>query len=168
MKLEITLDGKQHTVEPVSIDGEARWVIDGRASDADAVAVSSSVYSILIGGRSIEARVEKVSGPDLRLRVIVAGREYTAEVRDPRRWRRHRGAAVEAEGAQPVLAPMPGKIVRMLVKAGEAVNAGQGLAVVEAMKMQNEVRAPKSGKVERVGVAEGQTVAAGDVIAVVV
>jgi len=67
-----------------------------------------------------------------------------------------------------VTAPMPGKIVRVLVKAGETVEAGQGILVVEAMKMQNEVRSPKSGTVERLLVSENQAVGAGDVLAVVV
>ncbi|MBI3663579.1 MAG: biotin/lipoyl-binding protein [Acidobacteria bacterium] len=62
---------------------------------------------------------------------------------------------------------MPGKIVRVLAKAGDAVEAGQGLLVVEAMKMQNEIKAPKTGKVEKVLVAEGQTVNAGETLAVV-
>jgi biotin carboxyl carrier protein len=62
---------------------------------------------------------------------------------------------------------MPGKIVRVLVKAGDAVETGQGLLVVEAMKMQNEIRSPKSGKVERLSVVEGQAVNAREVVAVV-
>lgn len=168
MKLEIESGGKKRTVETSDAQGKPRWIIDGRAAEADAVAVASSVYSILSGGESLEARVEKVPGPGAKLRVIIAGREYAVEVRDPRQWRKDRGTALEAEGAQQVIAPMPGKVVRVLVKTGDAVSAGQGMAVVEAMKMQNEVRAPKSGKVERVSVAEGQTVGAGEVIAVVV
>ena len=167
MKLEIQFGGKTRAVEPVVVDGRARWMIDERATDADVVAVANNVYSILIGGRSLEARVERTPGPGVKLRVMVAGREYAMEVRDPRQWGKNRGAAAEAEGAQHVIAPMPGKIVRVLVRAGDEVSAGQGLVVVEAMKMQNEVRAPKSGKVERVSIAEGQTVGAGDVIAVV-
>ena len=74
---------------------------------------------------------------------------------------------MEAEGSQSVIAPMPGKVVRLLVKAGEAVEAGKGILVVEAMKMQNEVRSPKSGKIERLLVSEGQAVSAGEVLAVV-
>jgi biotin carboxyl carrier protein len=65
------------------------------------------------------------------------------------------------------LAPMPGKIVRVLVSAGDSVRTGQGLLVVEAMKMQNEIRAPKSGTIDRVAVVEGQTVNAGEVVAIV-
>ena len=77
-------------------------------------------------------------------------------------WRRHRSRRPPA-----VLAPMPGKIVRVLVKTGDSVQAGQGLLVVEAMKMQNEIRAPKSGTIDRLAVVEGQTVNAGEVVAVV-
>ena len=72
---------------------------------------------------------------------------------------------MEAEGRQPIVAPMPGKVIRLLVSAGDEVEAGQGLVVVEAMKMQNEIRSPKRGKVERVVATEGQNVNAGEVLA---
>jgi biotin carboxyl carrier protein len=101
------------------------------------------------------------------LRAMTGGREFRIVIRDEREWRRKRGSTVEAEGRQQVLAPMPGKIVRVLVKTGDAVRAGQGLVVVEAMKMQNEIRTPKSGTIDRVAVVEGQTVTAGEVVAIV-
>ncbi len=82
---------------------------------------------------------------------------------DPREWRGRHGT-LEVQGRQQVVAPMPGKIVRILVQAGEAVEAGQGLVVVEAMKMQNEIRSPKSGKVEKIVAKEGETVNPGDVL----
>ncbi len=65
------------------------------------------------------------------------------------------------------MAPMPGKVVRILVRTGDPIEAGQGIAIVEAMKMQNEVRSPKTGRVERLFVVEGQTVNAGDALATV-
>jgi biotin carboxyl carrier protein len=86
---------------------------------------------------------------------------------DPRSWSGRRHAGSEAEGRQQIVAPMPGKIVRVLVIAGDRVEAGQGLLVVEAMKMQNEIRSPKSGTVESVQVEEGQAVNAGEVLCVV-
>jgi biotin carboxyl carrier protein len=169
MKLAIELGGMTRRIEIASdaarASGELLCTIDGRAVDADAVEVAPGVYSILIEGASFEARVEPDS---TSLRIAIAGREYVAQVRDPRQWRRNRGAAIEAEGSQRVIAPMPGKVVRVLVKAGEAVEAGKGILVVEAMKMQNEVRSPKSGKVERILVSEGQTVSAGEVLATVI
>ncbi|MGC2330539.1 MAG: biotin/lipoyl-containing protein [Candidatus Acidiferrales bacterium] len=168
MKLAIELDGKMRTIEIGSDEacpnGRALCTIDGRAVEADAIEVAPGIYSILIGSSSFEVRVE----PDAAsLQITVAGREYAARIRDRRQWRRNRGAAIEAEGRQRVLAPMPGKVVRVLVKPGEAVEAGKGILVVEAMKMQNEVRSPKSGKVERILVSEGQAVSAGEVLAVV-
>jgi biotin carboxyl carrier protein len=101
------------------------------------------------------------------LRAIAGSREFRIAISDEREWRRKRGSAIEAEGRQQVLAPMPGKIVRLLVKTGDTVRAGQGLLVVEAMKMQNEIRAPKSGTIDRLAVVEGQTVNAGEVVAIV-
>jgi len=166
MKLHIEFDGKMRAVELTRAGSGGRWrcVIDGREIEADAVEINPGVFSILIGGGAFEARVEPFAG---KLRVHVDGKEYLAVIQDPRRWRRGDGVAAESQGRQQVIAPMPGKIVRVLVKSGEEVEAGQGIVVVEAMKMQNAVRSPKSGTVERVLVAEGQAVNAGDVLAVV-
>ncbi len=143
----------------------ARWNIDDRALEADAVEVSPGIYSILIAGQSFEARV--TLRDDSQLRVTVAGREYNATIRNPRKWKRIRRLGVQAEGSQQLKAPMSGKIVLVLVKTGDTVDAGQGIIVIEAMKMQNEIRSPKSGTVERLLVAQGQTVNAGEVVAIV-
>jgi len=164
MKLEIELGGKTRNVELTRIGERVQCVLDGQLVEADVVEVSPSVFSVLIGGQSFEARVEPAAAG---LRVVVGAHEYAAAIRDPRQWRRHRGAAVEAKGRQQAIAPMPGKVVRVLVKAGDAVEAGQGLVVIEAMKMQNEVRSPKRGTVERLLVSEGQTINAGEVLAIV-
>ena len=85
-------------------------------------------------------------------------------MRDPRRLVRARGA-VEAAGRQKIVSPMPGKVVRVLVSEGEPVAAGQGVLVVEAMKMQNEIRSPKAGRVAAILVAEGAAVAGGQALA---
>ncbi|MGB0035693.1 MAG: biotin/lipoyl-containing protein [Candidatus Acidiferrales bacterium] len=164
MKLEIELGGKTRSVELAHAGDHLRFVVDGRTLEADAVEVSPGMYSILIGGQSLEARVEPAGAG---LRVIVGEREFQAAIRDTRQWRRHRGTAHEAEGRQQVIAPMPGKIVRVLAKAGDSVEAGQGILVIEAMKMQNEVRSPKSGTIESLLVVEGRTVNAGEILAIV-
>jgi biotin carboxyl carrier protein len=168
MKLAIELGGKQHIVELVRAGERLRCNLDGKALEADAVELTPGLYSILMGGESLEVRVEPRSKAGVcGLRVVVGSREFSADVRDARQWRRRRGAAAEAEGRQQVLAPMPGKIIRVLVKAGDSVEMKQGLAVVEAMKMQNEIRSPKSGVVERIMVTEGQTVNTGEVLAII-
>jgi biotin carboxyl carrier protein len=123
------------------------------------------MLSILLDGQSFEISV--TPSPDGKLKLQAGAWEFIAEVIDPRAWSGRRHGAVEAEGRQQIVAPMPGKVVRVLVKAGDRVETAQGLLVVEAMKMQNEIRSPKSGTVERVLVKEGQAVNAGEVLCVV-
>ena len=164
MIFEIEIAGKKHRVEATQSVEREKWSIDGRGVDADAVEIALGVYSLLIDGQSIEVRVENFAS---KLRVTVGGREYEAVVRDPREWKRSSGGAAELEGRAQIMAPMPGKVIRLLVSMGDAVEAGQGLVVVEAMKMQNEIRSPKSGKVEKLAVTEGQTVNAGDPVAII-
>jgi biotin carboxyl carrier protein len=126
---------------------------------ADVVEVEPGVYSVLLNGRSFEVRADRGA-------MVVDGQRYEAEVDDPRALKkRHAGAA--AEGQQTLKASMPGKIVRVLVAEGDEVAPGQGIIVVEAMKMQNEVKSPKAGVVVSVRVREGNAVTAGDVLAVV-
>jgi len=166
MKYEIVIDGARRSVEfTPPMDGASRvtFTVDGRPVEADAVRISRGVYSILLGGRSLEVIAEEASD-GLLLRAN--GRECHVEIFDPRSWRRGGGAGIELEGRQQLVAPMPGKVVRVLVAAGQQVSAGQGLLVIEAMKMQNEVRSPKSGTVERLA-REGQTVNAGEILAIV-
>lgn len=166
MKYEIVINGARRSVEFTPRNRQASraaLIVDGRAVEADAVRIARSTYSILIGGRSVEVALEEHPN-GLLLRA--GGREFQVEVIDPRAWRGGRGGGIELEGRQQLVAPMPGKIVRVLVAKGQQVENGQGLLVIEAMKMQNEVRSPKSGTVEKVA-KEGQTVNAGEVLAVV-
>ena len=167
MNYEIVINGARRRAEfNAPPAGESRVIIaiDGRRVEADVAQVSPGIYSVLIGGRSLEVTAEQAAGAML---ARVNGQEFQVEIADPRSWRRARGAGLELEGRQQLLAPMPGKIVRVLVAPGQQVESGQGLLVIEAMKMQNELRSPKSGKVEKVAL-EGQTVNAGEVLAVVV
>ncbi len=166
MNYEIVINGARRNVEfTPQTNGASRvaFTVDGRLVDADAIRISRGAYSILLGGRSLEVTAEENSDG---LLIRANGREFQVEIFDPRSWRRRRGAGIELEGRQQLVAPMPGKIVRVLVAAGEQVSAGQGLLVIEAMKMQNEIRSPKSGAVEKVA-REGQTVNAGEVLAIV-
>jgi len=170
MKLEVRIGGRTRTVElerETRRSGGAKLLVrlDGREVAADAVEVAAGTYSILLGGRSFEVRVQPAEDG---VEVYAGGEVLRAQVFDPRAWQGKRGGVLEAEGRQQITAPMPGKVVRVLVAAGDAIEAGQGLLVVEAMKMQNEIRSPKTGKVERLLVAEGQAVNAGEVLAVVI
>ncbi len=120
------------------------------------------VYSVLLDGASFEIRI-----PHSRegLTASVPGRQFAVEVSDPRDASRSSRAAI-GSGRQNVTAPMPGKVVRVLVAAGEVVETGQGLVVVEAMKMQNELKAARPGRVVEVRARDGETVGAGDVLVV--
>jgi biotin carboxyl carrier protein len=163
MKYEIRIAGKNRTVE-LHRDG-ARWQIalDGAPTDADAIEIAPGIFSILLNGESHEIRI--APNPDGSLTIQDGPNEFKAEVADPRAWRGRKHGAAEAEGRQKIVAPMPGKVIRLLVKPGDKVEAGQGLLVVEAMKMQNEVKSPKTGTVEKLSAREGQPVNAGDILA---
>jgi biotin carboxyl carrier protein len=167
MKYEIelaTAAGKtKHIVELRQKDGQREVTLDGRAIEGDAVQVSPNTISVMLGGRSFEINLTR--SLDGTIKMQCGSHEFSAHVVDPRAWRGRKQGAIEVEGRQEILAPMPGKIVRVLVAVGESVEAGQGLLVVEAMKMQNEIRSPKNGKVERLLAKEGQAVNAGEVLA---
>jgi biotin carboxyl carrier protein len=169
MKFEVQLtDPSGKRLRCVELHREAdRWkiLLDGQSVDADAVEIAPDTLSLLLDGQSYEVHI--TPSPDGMLKLQIGLEEFTAEVTDPRAWRGRRHGALEAEGRQQIVAPMPGKVVRVLVKAGDQVEAGQGLVVVEAMKMQNEIRSPKSGVVERLHVKEGQPVNAGEVLCIV-
>jgi len=164
VKLKIQLGAGMRDVQITREGRRLSGTLAGRPVEADAVEVSPGIYSILRDGAAFEVRVERAAAG---LTVVVGGRRLEARVADLRQWQGRRGGSVEAEGRQQIVAPMPGKVVRVLVQQGEKVDAGRGLLVVEAMKMQNEIRSPKTGTVERLLVTEGQAVNAGEVLAVV-
>ncbi len=166
MKYEVRISGKTRIVEIERNADSWQATLDGEAGAiADVAELAPHTFSVLLAGQSHEISV--TSSADGKLTLQSGGFEFTAEVIDPRSWRGRRHGGVEAEGRQQVVAPMPGKVIRVLVGAGEKVEADQGLLVVEAMKMQNEIRSPKNGTVERVQVKEGQAVNAGEVLCIV-
>jgi len=132
-----------------------------RELEIDAHAAANDTLSLLIAGRSYEIRRDAGSGE-----VILQGERFPVEVRDLRSLRSRR-AGREERGPKKLVAPMPGKIVRVLVEEKGEVEAGQGIVVVEAMKMQNELKSPKKGIVTKLLVSEGAAVNAGDALAVI-
>jgi biotin carboxyl carrier protein len=128
-------------------------------ADADLVETEPGVYSILMGGASYEARV---SGDE----IIIGGNRYAFEMDDPRQWT-HSRHTTGPHGRAAIVAAMPGKIVRILVGVGDEVEAGQGIVVIEAMKMQNELKAPQHGRVTAINVKENESVNAGTILATI-
>jgi biotin carboxyl carrier protein len=127
--------------------------------EPDIVEVEPGVYSIIDGLSSWEARV---AGSE----ITIGGHRFPLKIDDPRQWKRS-AHATGAHGHASIAAAMPGKIVRILVKVGDEVVAGQGIIVVEAMKMQNELKAPRDGRVTAIEVSENDSVNAGAVLATI-
>lgn len=169
MKFDVQIAGaagvSQRVVELERDNGRWKVSIGGQPVDADVAEIDLRTVSVLLDGHSYTVQITPTA--DGKLKLQTALQEFTAEVADPRAWRGRRHGGVEAEGQQQVVAPMPGKVIRVLVGVGDKVEAGQGLMVVEAMKMQNEIRSPKSGSVERLSAKEGQAVTAGEVLCII-
>ena len=164
MTYEVMVDGKPHKVELARVDGRLECKLDGKPVEIDAQTTAYDVLSLLIGGRSYE--IKRAIGP-ADTHMVVGLARYETEVRDPRSFRARKAAAGDATGPKKLVSPMPGKVVRVLVQKGQEVEAGQGLVVVEAMKMQNELKSPKKGVVQQVLAAEGAAVNAGEALAIV-
>ena len=164
MKLALRINGEEDHIEILAPRPDCRFQLDsGPVRDAGVENPVPGIYSVLMDGRSYDARVEDAPGG---LVVVIDGYRFEIEVRDPRRRMRGSGGR-SGEGLQTLVAPMPGKVVRVLLEPGDPVEAGQGVVVVEAMKMQNEIRAPRAGKVLSIAAKEGATVAAGEVLATI-
>jgi biotin carboxyl carrier protein len=160
---EVLINGNHYRLELDRLEG--RWFcrLDGREIEVDAVLARPDVLSLRIGNKAYEVKCERVAN---EVHFWVGSARFAAEVRDPRSLR-GRVRAVDDQGPRKLTAPMPGKIVRVLVRQGTEVEAGAGVLVVEAMKMQNEIKSPKKGMIQKILVAEGAAVNAGDVLAIV-
>lgn len=163
MTYDIAIDGKPYRLELTQVDGRWNCRLDGREIEVDAILARPDVLSVRLGNKAYEVKCERV-GADLHL--WVGSVRFSAEIRDPRSLR-SRGRAADEQGPRKLTAPMPGKVVRVLAEQGDEVEAGAGVLVVEAMKMQNEVKSPKKGKIQKILVGEGAAVNAGDVLAIV-
>jgi biotin carboxyl carrier protein len=169
MRLNAEIDGEKVALEVKREGGRVSGEVGGRRYELEAREVGPGEYLLIHGGRVYECRVGAEPGEGGRgaLRVSVGAREYGVRLTDPKHLRGAGPGGGEQGGRAQVRAPMPGKVVRVLVGAGQAVAAGQGLVVVEAMKMQNELKSPKSGTVAELRAEPGATVNAGDVLVVV-
>jgi biotin carboxyl carrier protein len=156
--------GKLHRLELEK--ATAGWVcrLDGRPIHVDALIPRPDVLSLLVDGRSYEIKREQTTTD---LYVWVGSARFAVELRDPRSLRSRHKAAGNEKGPVKILAPMPGRIVRLLVAENSEVEAGQGIIVVEAMKMQNEIKSPKKGVVKKISAGAGAAVNPGDVLAIV-
>ena len=163
-RYSVTVAGEKRAVELEELEAGWRVVVDGKERRLD-VRAGQGTLSWLDGTTVVQAAVDgSLPKPTVTLRrqvipvEIADAREAIAAVVKERS---------RAAGPTPVRAPIPGRVVRLLVKPGDPVTAGKGMVVLEAMKMENEIRAPRDGVVKSVGCAEGAAVEAGQTLVVV-
>ncbi len=167
MKLTAEIGNEKHTLDIKREDDRVIAEVDGRRYEIEVREPVEGSYLLIADGSVYECRVERDAARRTSLSVHTRNHAYPITLVDPKRLRATQSASAQTDGSAQVLAVMPGKVVRVLVDEGQVVEAGQGLLVVEAMKMQNEMKSPRAGKVVELQAREGATVNAGDVLAVI-
>lgn len=172
MNVEIEVNGRAHAVRIDRSGSRYRIESDGRVDVVDVARVDGHTMSMIVAGEretSHEATLLEGREPGELHVYLRAGVVHTRVAGAPgqRRWSAKSAAPGGPDGPQRVTAPMPGKIVKVLARPGERVAARQGVIVIEAMKMENELRAARDGRVRDVLVAEGDLVEAGRLLTVI-
>ena len=161
-----TLEGAEHEIEVEELSAEAFQIcFSGHRFEADLKQVGPASFSVLVGNRAFDFDVIR-DGEE----IVVASRAGSTRltlVDTARRMLRASVSRREVAGRAEIKAAMPGRVINVLVAAGDEVQRDQGVVVVEAMKMENEVRTPKAGKVVEVRVTAGQTVEKGELMIVI-
>jgi biotin carboxyl carrier protein len=159
---EVTIQGKTRRVELLRTGSGWELKLDGKVFPADVGFPQPGVLSILVDGESYEVKQQAAGG---ETSIVIGQERFSVVVRDPRSLASRRRADDDGHGVRKITAPMPGKVVRIVAPAGTAVESGQAVLVIEAMKMQNELKSPKKGTVKKLNVSEGAAVEAGQVLA---
>jgi biotin carboxyl carrier protein len=167
MKLIAKLSDQEYELQLKLSDEMATVRVDERGYDLTVHQPVEGVVLLQSGNRVYECRVEPQQKSRNVFDVTLHGRTYTIALTDPKRLRSGENSHRHDHGSAEIVAPMPGKVVRVLVEAGAAIEAGAGIVIVEAMKMQNEMKSPRAGVVTAINANAGDTVNAGDVLAVV-
>ncbi len=161
MKFIAEVNNEKHDVEIKRVGDLVFAEIEGRKYELEATQPESNVWLFKLGGKIFECHV----GQDNN--VTIGNNEFDVKLIDPKRLRGSGVGDLLADGIAEIRTAMPGKIVKVLVEIGEEVVAGDGVIIVEAMKMQNEMKAPKDGIVKEIRFNAGETVNAGDILLIV-
>lgn len=164
MIYDVNVEGKKHRLELDQAAGKWRCRIDGQEKEVEVALVRPNTLSLLIDGVAYNISREN-GGADTY--IWVGSRRWKVEVADPRSWRGRKKLTDNETGPVKLVASMPGKVVRVLTAKGAEVQAGEGVLIVEAMKMQNEIKSPRKGIVQKIAVGEGDNVNAGEVLAII-
>jgi acetyl/propionyl-CoA carboxylase alpha subunit len=161
--ISIEIDGKLRRLDLTRNPGDNSWtaILDGEPIGVDVCRVQPGILSLIVSGRTFRCVLDE--GP-LETAIQIGGQRYLFSIEDPRSLTSRRRKAGASAGQQVIKAPMPGRIVRVLVAPGEQVAAHQGVVVIEAMKMQNELKAARAGTIAEIKTEAGATVAAGEVL----
>jgi len=169
MKIIAELNNEKHEVKIMRGDGGSNLTaeIDGRIYELEASEPEPNVHLLKHANKIYQIFVSPNKNAADPFAVNVGNRNYEIKIYDPKRLRGSGAGAGQTEGASEIKTAMPGKVVRVLVQAGAEVKTGDGVIIVEAMKMQNEMKSPKDGVIKEIRFAEGSTVNAGDILAVI-
>jgi biotin carboxyl carrier protein len=167
IKLKAEVAGEAHQISIQRRESVVIAEVDGRRYELELRDLGDNEYLLIDGNTVYNCRVEKSHNRPHEIEVSLRGVSYAIKLTDPKRLRSAQSGAQHDKGAARIVAPMPGKVVRVIVEAGAQVEAGAGILVVEAMKMQNEMKSPKAGQVVSIHAQAGATVNAGDVLAII-
>ena len=165
MKVQAEIGDQKHDVEIRREAGKLFASVDGRAYELEISEPEQGVYLFKHEGKVFEASISPAVNQSTHVRI--GSSEFDVRLIDPKRLRSASTAGEHGDGIAEIKTAMPGKVISVLVEAGANVEKGDGIIIVEAMKMQNELKAPKSGIVKDIRVTEGATVAASDVLATI-
>jgi biotin carboxyl carrier protein len=167
MKLQAEIGDQKHDVEITREDGRVFASVDGRRYELEASEPEPGVFLFKHENRIFEAIVSNSDTKGLATNVRIGTDEFELKIIDPKRLRGAGNETEHGDGLAEIKTAMPGKVVRILVEIGSEVGKGDSVMVVEAMKMQNELKSPRAGIVKTIRAEEGATVAAGDILATI-
>ena len=167
MKLKVISGEREEDLVLKLEAGRVLAEIGNRVYSLDVRETEPDGYLFFLNTNVHECRVSERAGAKDTFDITVHGRSYEVTIVDPKRLRSGQNSDRHHHGVAEILAPMPGKIVRVHTEAGASVEKGAGVVVVEAMKMQNEMKSPRAGRVSAVRVKPGATVSAGELLALI-
>ncbi len=167
MKLIGELDGEKHEISLKQTGENVSAEIDGRVYNLEAHLAEPNVYLLKHANKIYQIFVAPNENRGAPFSVNLGNNDFEITLIDPKRMRSATGEGASADGAAEIKTAMPGKVVRVLATVGAEIKQGDGVLIVEAMKMQNEMKAPKDGSVKEIRVVEGATVNAGDILAII-
>jgi biotin carboxyl carrier protein len=167
MKLIAELNDKKQEIVLKQAGENVSAEIDGRVYELEAQEVEPNVYLLKHENKIYQVFVSPNETTNEPFQVSVGEKDFEIKLTDPKRMRHSVSAGENEGGAAEIKTAMPGKVVRVLVEQGAEIKQGDGVLIVEAMKMQNEMKAPKDGIVKEIRAAEGETVSAGDILAII-